>query len=65
MVNCIGTLPTRDAALSLPGVHVHAYGKQPRENRKVGHATVVGDDRAAVDALAAQVAALPPARGEW
>jgi 5-(carboxyamino)imidazole ribonucleotide synthase len=65
MVNCIGTLPARDAALSLPGVHVHAYGKQPRENRKVGHATVVGDDRAAVDALAAQVAALPPARGEW
>jgi 5-(carboxyamino)imidazole ribonucleotide synthase len=65
MVNCIGTLPARDAALSLPGVHVHAYGKQPRENRKVGHATVVGDDRAAVDALAAKVGALPPARGEW
>ena len=65
MVNCIGTLPARDAALSLPGVHVHAYGKQPRENRKVGHATVVGCDRAAVDALAAKVAALPPARGEW
>jgi 5-(carboxyamino)imidazole ribonucleotide synthase len=65
MVNCIGTLPARDAALALPGVHVHAYGKQPRENRKVGHATVVGADRAAVDALAAKVSALPPARGEW
>lgn len=65
MVNCIGTLPARDAALALPGVHVHAYGKQPRENRKVGHATVVGSDRAAVDALAAKVSALPPARGEW
>lgn len=65
MVNCIGTLPARDAALALPGVHVHAYGKQPRENRKVGHATVVGHDRAAVDALAAQVGALPPACGEW
>ncbi|MFN7590808.1 MAG: 5-(carboxyamino)imidazole ribonucleotide synthase [Planctomycetota bacterium] len=65
MVNCISTLPARDAALALPGVHVHAYGKQPRENRKVGHATVVGADRAAVDALAAKVSALPPARGEW
>ena len=65
MVNCIGTLPARDAALALPGVHLHAYGKQPRENRKVGHATVVGADRAAVDALAAKIAALPPARGEW
>ncbi|MFN9334334.1 MAG: hypothetical protein ACK6D1_17230 [Planctomycetota bacterium] len=31
-----------------------------RPGRKVGHATVVGADRAAVDERAAQAAALPP-----
>ena len=53
MVNCIGTMPARSGLLQLDGVHAHAYGKAPRPNRKVGHATVVGSDRAAVDALAA------------
>ena len=65
MVNCIGAMPARTALLQLDGVHAHAYGKAARPNRKVGHATVVGDDRAAIDALAARVGALPPARGEW
>lgn len=27
-----------------PGVRVHAYGKQVRAGRKVGHVTVIGDD---------------------
>ena len=42
-------------ALSLPGVHVHDYGKSARPNRKLGHATVVGQDRAEVDALASRI----------
>jgi 5-(carboxyamino)imidazole ribonucleotide synthase len=65
MINCIGQLPERGAVLAMPGVHVHAYGKHGREGRKVGHATVVGSDRAAVDAAAAAVAALPPAAADW
>ncbi|MFN9757516.1 MAG: 5-(carboxyamino)imidazole ribonucleotide synthase [Planctomycetota bacterium] len=60
MVNLIGDLPERGALLELPGLHLHAYGKGLRPGRKVGHATVVGADRAAVDELAAQAAALPP-----
>jgi 5-(carboxyamino)imidazole ribonucleotide synthase len=65
MVNCIGAMPERAALLALPGVHVHSYGKARRRGRKVGHATVVGGERGAVDAVAAQVAALPPAAGDW
>jgi 5-(carboxyamino)imidazole ribonucleotide synthase len=65
MINCIGQLPERDAALALPGVHLHGYGKSSRAGRKVGHATVVGADRAATDAMAARFAALPPAAADW
>ena len=61
MVNLIGELPSRRQLLALPGVHLHAYGKEPRPGRKLGHVTVVGTDRAAVDATAALVMALPPA----
>lgn len=44
MLNWIGAMPDRDAALAIPGVHWHDYGKSPRPGRKVGHATVCGDD---------------------
>jgi len=43
MVNCIGRMPDRRAVLSLPGVHLHDYGKSPRPGRKVGHLTCVAD----------------------
>jgi 5-(carboxyamino)imidazole ribonucleotide synthase len=36
------------AALGVPGVHVHLYGKEPRPGRKLGHVTVCGDDAADV-----------------
>ncbi|MBL8752047.1 MAG: ATP-grasp domain-containing protein, partial [Planctomycetes bacterium] len=66
MVNLIGELPARRALLGVPGLHVHAYGKPPRPGRKLGHATVVGRDRATVDATAAGVARLPlGAPGDW
>lgn len=32
------------AALEVPGVAVHLYGKQARAGRKLGHVTAVGDD---------------------
>jgi 5-(carboxyamino)imidazole ribonucleotide synthase len=58
MVNCIGSLPDAAAVLSVPGAHLHAYGKAPRPGRKVGHVTVVADDAAARDERLAQVRAL-------
>lgn len=40
MLNLIGEIPPRDAVLSVPGAHLHLYGKSPRAGRKVGHVTV-------------------------
>lgn len=39
-----GSPPRLHDALSVPGAHVHRYGKAPRPGRKLGHVTVVGDD---------------------
>ncbi|MBN8427876.1 MAG: 5-(carboxyamino)imidazole ribonucleotide synthase [Xanthomonadales bacterium] len=44
MLNWIGDLPDERAALAIPGVHWHDYGKTSRPGRKVGHATVFGHD---------------------
>jgi len=40
MVNLIGKIPPIEEVLSIPGVHVHLYGKEPRPGRKVGHVTI-------------------------
>lgn len=55
MINLIGEMPDREHLLGLANVDVHDYGKSARPNRKLGHATVVGLDRAAVDATAARI----------
>ena len=61
MFNWIGQLPEpRGAALALPGVHWHDYGKDPRPGRKVGHATVSASD---ASALAERASALASALG--
>jgi 5-(carboxyamino)imidazole ribonucleotide synthase len=61
MVNFIGSLPERDAILSLPGVHWHDYGKEPRPGRKVGHCTVVADSAVERDRIVRKVLRkLPP-----
>jgi 5-(carboxyamino)imidazole ribonucleotide synthase len=39
-----------------PGAKVHLYGKQVRPGRKIGHVTVLGDDRDDVRARAARAA---------
>ena len=44
MLNWIGEMPDPTAMLSTPGGHWHDYGKQPRDGRKVGHATLRADD---------------------
>jgi 5-(carboxyamino)imidazole ribonucleotide synthase len=44
MVNILGTLPETADVLSLPGAHLHLYGKEERPGRKIGHVTVVDGD---------------------
>jgi 5-(carboxyamino)imidazole ribonucleotide synthase len=46
MLNVLGRLPPRDAVLSIPGAHLHDYGKSARPGRKVGHCTLVDSERA-------------------
>jgi 5-(carboxyamino)imidazole ribonucleotide synthase len=57
MLNFIGALPDRAAALAVPGLHWHDYGKSERAGRKVGHATVCADDAAQLRDRLAQAAA--------
>lgn len=45
MLNWIGSLPERNTALGVPGLHWHDYAKAPRAGRKVGHATITATDR--------------------
>jgi 5-(carboxyamino)imidazole ribonucleotide synthase len=42
--------------LSIPGAHVHLYGKEPRPGRKTGHVTVTGADVEEVRAAATRAA---------
>ncbi|MCC8688431.1 5-(carboxyamino)imidazole ribonucleotide synthase [Xanthomonas campestris] len=51
MLNWLGAMPDAAAFLAVPGGHWHDYGKQARDGRKVGHATV----RADTPALLAQL----------
>ncbi|MNV00471.1 N5-carboxyaminoimidazole ribonucleotide synthase [compost metagenome] len=48
MLNWLGSMPDAAAVLAQPGGHWHDYGKQPREGRKVGHATLREDEPAAL-----------------
>jgi 5-(carboxyamino)imidazole ribonucleotide synthase len=45
MVNLIGSEPPDAAFPADPRVHVHRYGKHARPGRKLGHVTVVSEDR--------------------
>lgn len=49
MVNIIGTLPDTAAVLSVPGAHLHLYGKSPRAGRKLGHVTACEDGNGPLD----------------
>jgi 5-(carboxyamino)imidazole ribonucleotide synthase len=46
------------AALAVPGVAVHLYGKRPRPGRKLGHVTALGPDPDGALALARRAAAM-------
>ena len=66
LVNLLGDLwlgpqPQLEAALAIPGVSLHLYGKEPRPLRKVGHLTVCGATAAqALSRAEAAVAVLEP-----
>ena len=55
MVNLIGVIPEFKRMMELPGAHVHVYGKEPREGRKVGHVTFAGVDEATREAGIAEL----------
>ncbi|MDM4770544.1 5-(carboxyamino)imidazole ribonucleotide synthase [Solimonas sp. SE-A11] len=40
MINFIGDAPANEKLAAIPGLHIHHYGKTPKPQRKVGHATV-------------------------
>jgi 5-(carboxyamino)imidazole ribonucleotide synthase len=46
MFNLIGSVPNIEQLLSVPGTHLHLYGKEPRPGRKLGHVTLRCDDNA-------------------
>jgi 5-(carboxyamino)imidazole ribonucleotide synthase len=55
MINLIGSLPDTRSLLAEPGLHLHAYGKQPRAGRKLGHCTLIEATAARRDARTAQL----------
>lgn len=57
MLNWLGDLPEASGFLAVPGLSWHAYHKQPRAGRKVGHATLTA---ASADELARALAQLRP-----
>ena len=58
MVNFIGDAPKNAALAQIPGVHIHHYGKSPKPQRKVGHATVTADSEAQLAERLARLQAL-------
>jgi 5-(carboxyamino)imidazole ribonucleotide synthase len=50
MVNLIGAMPEASELLTVPGAHVHLYGKPPRAGRKLGHVNVCAPNAAVRDA---------------
>jgi 5-(carboxyamino)imidazole ribonucleotide synthase len=46
MVNFIGDTPANGDLARIAGLHIHHYGKTPKPQRKVGHATVTADSAA-------------------
>jgi 5-(carboxyamino)imidazole ribonucleotide synthase len=58
MINLIGEVPDRASLLAIKDAHLHLYGKEPREGRKLGHVTVCTNDAVTRDARVATIRAL-------
>ena len=57
MINAIGALPDEARVLGIPATHMHAYGKEDRPGRKVGHVTITAESLAELEFRAAAVRA--------
>jgi 5-(carboxyamino)imidazole ribonucleotide synthase len=55
MANCLGRVPPAAMLLEDVEAHLHDYGKEPREGRKVGHVTWVARDPNRASLLAQRV----------
>jgi 5-(carboxyamino)imidazole ribonucleotide synthase len=60
MVNLVGTVPTVEDVLRVPGARLHLYGKASRPGRKLGHVTFVENDHAALERSLRRLAAIVP-----
>ncbi|MHA7838256.1 MAG: 5-(carboxyamino)imidazole ribonucleotide synthase [bacterium] len=63
MINLVGSLPDLDALEPAPDLFVHVYGKSPAPGRKLGHVTLVADDRDALESRLQEVLARIGDRG--
>lgn len=62
MLNLLGRVPEAAALLAIPDAHLHDYGKEPREGRKVGHVTVRAKSEAELRQRLAALEAIIDAR---
>jgi 5-(carboxyamino)imidazole ribonucleotide synthase len=51
MFNLVGGEPSPATFLTVPGAHLHLYGKASKPGRKIGHVTVLRRDATAVESL--------------
>lgn len=60
MWNVLGSPPSHAEVLSVPGAHLHLYGKEPRSGRKIGHITLCSTDRPALSERLDRIRVLAP-----
>ena len=63
MLNLVGNMPNAADILALPDVHLHDYGKEPREGRKLGHVTMLSRDDAERSRMLTKIAPILEAAG--
>jgi 5-(carboxyamino)imidazole ribonucleotide synthase len=59
MVNIIGEIPPVASVLAIPGAALHLYDKAPMPDRKLGHITLLRDDRRELDRALERLNGLP------
>ena len=63
MLNLVGKMPNAAEILALPDVHLHAYDKEPREGRKLGHVTLLAPNETERQQKLTQLAPILQAAG--
>ena len=60
MINIIGQHPKSEDVLALKGAHLHLYNKSERAGRKLGHITLMPNNRDDLTDLCRQLAKILP-----